>query len=103
MSKSSLTFQSINLPLGSTGLGTFRQETIAAEVTGAVDVVLSDTLNFPPTSADSVLLSLNGVTQEQGPGADYTLAGQTITWLAGSGTAVPLLASDTLIAYYVQP
>lgn len=103
MSKSSLTFQSINLPTGGGVSFTSRQETVTAENTGAADVVLADTLDFAPLTPESVLLTLNGVAQVQGAGADYTIAGQTITWLAGTGTAVAMLASDTLRAYYQSP
>ena len=77
-----------------------RQETVAAENISGADVTLADTLNFVPLNAPSVLLVLNGAVQEQGAGKDYTVAGQAITWLAGSGTAVDMIATDVLIAYY---
>lgn len=82
-------------PAGTTPRG----EPIAAQnITGA-DVALVDTLNFPPL-ADSVVLQLNGVVQSRGAGRDYTVAGQVITWLAGTGTAKDMVASDSLFAYY---
>ena len=80
--------------------GIMRQETVAAENISGADVTLADTLNFVPLNAPSVLLVLNGAVQEQGAGKDYTVAGQAITWLAGSGTAVDMIATDVLIAYY---
>ena len=73
-----------------------RQESVTTEVVNNADVALADTLNFLPKNDASVSLFLNGVHQEQGAGADYTISGQTITWLASSGTAVRMDTNDTL-------
>jgi hypothetical protein len=85
---------------GGGGGGTARQETIAAQNVSGVDTALADTLNFSPTTNAALELFLNGVLQRQGAGADYSISGTTITWLAGSGTAVDLEAGDELIAVY---
>lgn len=77
-----------------------RQEFVTAQnVTGA-DTALTDNLDFVPVSNASVQLYLNGILQAQGVGRDYTISGQVITWLANTGTAVDLEASDELIAVY---
>jgi hypothetical protein len=79
-----------------------RQEAVATQnITGA-DVALADLLNFAPVSAAGVLLILNGVVQRQGVGFDYTIAGQTITWLAATGTAVDMTTADVLVAFYLS-
>ena len=67
----------------------------------STDSALTDTLNNTPKSNASVALFLNGVQQEQGSGKDYTISGTTITWLAGTGTAVDMETTDILIAVYV--
>lgn len=78
----------------------FNQETIAAQVVTGTDTVLTDTLNNVPISPTSVKLWLNGIFQKQGAGQDYSVSGQTITWLAGSGTAVYLETIDELVVEY---
>ena len=80
-----------------------RQEAVAAENIVGVDQALVDPFDFAPISASSVLLFLNGQEQQQGAGFDYTVSGQVITWLAGSGTAADLSAADTLVAFYLSP
>lgn len=77
-----------------------QQESIDTEnITGA-DTAITDTLAAAPRTGSVLRLFLNGVYQEQGSGKDYTLAGQTITWLASTGTAVDLETSDVLHAVY---
>lgn len=66
------------------------------------DVALTDTLDAVPKDVAWLLLFLNGVQQVQGAVQDYSISGQTITWLAGTGTAVNMKTSDRLIAYYVS-
>lgn len=79
---------------------TQRQEFVTAQnVTGA-DTALTDTLDNVPVSNLSVRLYLNGVLQAQGVGRDYTVSGQTVTWLANTGTAVDLEATDEIIVVY---
>jgi hypothetical protein len=80
--------------------GTVAQESVTTQVITGTDTALTDTLNNTPSSAATVRLYLNGVFQVQGAGADYTIAGSTITWLASSGTAVDMDTSDVLIAVY---
>jgi len=79
-----------------------RQEEVTTEAITSADTAMSDTLDFVPKSDASVVLFLNGVQQQQGAGEDYTISGQTITWLASSGTAVDQETTDTLIAKYVS-
>ena len=66
------------------------------------DVTLLDPLNFTPISDASVLLLFNGVALIQGAGEDYTISGNTITYLASSGTAKNMATSDDLVAYYLS-
>lgn len=77
-----------------------RQEEIATQAITGTDTALTATLSFTPVDNESVVLFLNGVQQVQGVGEDYTISGTTITWLAGTGTAVDLEVADCLIAYY---
>lgn len=78
-----------------------REETIATENTGAADVALADLLNFVPVDGASAALFYNGQRMVKGAGFDVTLASQTWTWLAGTGTAPPLVAGvGTLVATY---
>jgi hypothetical protein len=79
-----------------------RQEEIATQAITGTDTALTATLSFTPKSASSVNLYLNGVHQSQGVGKDYTVSGTTITWLAGTGTAVDLEVADVLDASYVS-
>ena len=64
------------------------------------DHTLDDQLDYTPVDGSTLRLYLNGVLQDQGSGKDYTLSGKAITWLAGTGTAVPLELSDSLVAHY---
>ena len=80
----------------------FEQETLASEAISGTDTALSATLSSAPVSDASVVLRLNGVTQTQGAGADYSVSGQTITWLAGTGTAVDMDTSDELVVTYAS-
>lgn len=89
------------LPPGSIGL-TARHEIVAAQSVVGVDANLTDTLNFAPISAESVLLSRNGKLLPQGAALDYTISGQIVQWLAGTGTAADLLVTDELVAYYLS-
>ena len=74
-----------------------RQETLASEnISG--DQALAAHLTQQPLNGGAVELYLNGVIQQQG--ADYLVSGTTITWLAGTGTAVPLDTSDVLVVRY---
>ena len=85
---------------GGGGGGTPRQEVVASEAVSGLDAALADQLNLSPSAAAAVALHLNGVLLRQGAGADYTISGQTITWLAASGTAPDLELADELIAVY---
>jgi len=74
-------------------------ETIASENVTGTDTVLGDTLDYVPSG--SVLLICNGVTMLEGAGNDFTISGQTITWLADTGTAPDLtLGVDDLRIFY---
>lgn len=77
-----------------------RQEQIATEVITGTDTALSATLSFTPVSAASVILSFNGIVQDQGAGLDYTISGTTITWLASTGTAVNMDTGDGISVAY---
>lgn len=77
-----------------------RQEALTTELITSSDTALADTLDAVPTTDGSVKLFLNGVQQNQGAGRDYSISGQTITWLASSGTAVNMQTNDTLEALY---
>lgn len=82
-----------------------RTESVATEVVTGSDTPLADPLdNIPIYSAASLSLYLNGVQQLQGAGKDYTVNPATgvITWLASTGTAVDMEASDTLEAEYMS-
>ena len=78
----------------------FEQETLASEVISGTDTALAATLSSVPVSDASVVLRLNGVTQTQGAGADYSVSGQTITWLASTGTAVDMDTDDDIEEWY---
>jgi len=80
--------------------GTPRQESITTENITGTDTAISDTINNTPSAAIAVKLFLNGILQVQGAGADYSLSGTTITWLASTGTAVDMDTSDVMIAVY---
>lgn len=78
-----------------------REESVATENTGAADVALADLLNFVPVASESAALHYNGQRMVKGAGFDVTLASRTWTWLAGTGTAPPLVAGvGTLVATY---
>lgn len=72
---------------------------LAAETITGTDTTLTATLTAIPET-NSLKLFLNGVEQEQGVGADFLLAGISITWLANTGTAVNMDPIDRLVAYY---
>lgn len=80
--------------------GTPQQEQVTSQNITGTDTALTDTLNNTPTSNGAVKLYLNGILLTQGAGADYTVSGTTITWLASSGTAPDLDTADVLIAVY---
>lgn len=49
-------------------------------LTGATDGINTNfSLAYTPASPDAIMVFLNGVLQEQGAGADFTLAGNTVT------------------------
>lgn len=78
-----------------------RQEAVTTQTINNADTALTDTLNFDPFDDASLVLYLNGVMLRQGAGNDYSISGQTITWLALSGTAPNLSAvNDILDAVY---
>lgn len=79
---------------------TDRQERVTTELITTVDTALTDQLDYTPISNASVSLYLNGVHQIQGAGEDYTISGKVITWLRGTGTAVPMSTNDDLVAVY---
>jgi len=79
-----------------------QQEAVTTEVISSSDTALADLLNNTPISDASVALYLNGLQQQQGATFDYTLSGTTITWLASTGTAVDMDATDVLIAVYLS-
>lgn len=79
---------------------TDRQERVTTELITSGDVALTDQLDYTPVSNASVSLYLNGVHQIQGAGEDYTISGKVITWLRGTGTAVPMQTTDDLVAVY---
>ena len=81
-------------------VGTERQEQVTSETVTGTDTALADTLNNTPVNALSVKLALNGLVQSQGAGRDYTVSGQTITWLASTGTAVNLVPADVIDVWY---
>ncbi len=82
---------------------TDQPESVTTEAISSSDTAMADTLDFDPVFPGAVILTLNGVVQDQGTGEDYTLGGagnRTITWLASSGTAVNMKASDSMKARY---
>jgi hypothetical protein len=84
------------------GGNTPRQEAVTTEVITGTDTAITDTLDNTPVSNASVKLFFNGVLATQGAGADYTISGSTITWLASSGTAPDMDTNDELIAVYAS-
>lgn len=81
---------------------TFNQEAVTTQTITNTDTAVTDTLNAVPKTNAGVLLFLNGVMLRQGAGFDYTLSGQTITWLASTGTAPNMQTNDILDAHYVS-
>jgi len=77
----------------------FIQDVIPGEVVTGTDTTLAVGLSQTPV-AGSVKLFLNGVALTEGAGNDYTVSGTAITWLASTGTAIDLDASDSLLAKY---
>ena len=62
--------------------------------------MMSSANRLSPVSNASVRLYLNGLFQSQGAGFDYTVSGQAITWLAGTGTAVNMIPADVVRVVY---
>ena len=89
-----------NWVAANSGSDTENQEEIATQVITGTDTALTATLSATPSSNASVVLYLNGVFQKQGAGEDYTIAGDTITWLAATGTAVDMDTTDELFVTY---
>ncbi len=87
-----------NLRLAGGG-GDFINDFITGETVGAADTALSTSLSQVPSDPESILIVYNRQTMSQGQ--DFTVSGNTVTWLAGSGTAPQLVPSDTLFVYYV--
>ena len=79
-----------------------RQEVIAAQNITGTDTTLVANLSATPIANANVELTQNGLLQTQGAGADYTVSGTAITWLAGSGTATALATTDVLVARYAS-
>jgi len=79
--------------------GAPQQEPFTPVGTITTDTVVA-TLASTPISNASVVVYLNGIQQDQGAGLDYTVSGTSITWLAGTGTAVDLDTSDGLVVTY---
>lgn len=81
---------------GGGGGGTWAQEAPAGTVDG---VNVTFTLAHTPVADASVNLSLDGVTQRQGGGLDYTISGATITF-ATPPLAVPIPQTPWAIYQY---
>lgn len=80
----------------------YQEELTPENIVGA-DVSLTDTLSVPVDNPATVKIYLNKLFQVQGPGRDYQITGtdnNTILWLAGTGTAVDMSASDELVVVY---
>jgi len=77
----------------------FVTDTIPGEVVTGTDTVLATALTQTPV-AGSVKLHLNGVLQKEGAGNKYTVSGTSVTWLAATGTAVDLDATDEILVAY---
>mgnify|MGYP001440869528 CR=1 FL=1 len=75
------------------------QEALTTEAISG-DAALTDKLTNAPRTGSVVLAFLNGVQQEYGVGKDFTVTGDTLTWLASSGTAVDMAITDVLVVYY---
>ena len=87
------------IPANPVGVKITQEQLTAENITGT-DTALADTLADVPVTPSGVVLFLNGVHQSQGSGKDYSISGQTITWLASSGTAKDMLSTDDLTAFY---
>lgn len=81
---------------------TDNQESVTTQNITGTDTAITDTLNAVPISDASVKLYLNGILQRQGAGNDYSIASQTLTWLASTGTAVDMDTTDILDAVYLS-
>jgi len=99
--------EGIDNALGTLGAATTKQQqSITPNAITGTDTAISTALTATPVPAPAgglapiLRLYLNGIFQAQGAGADYTIAGTTITWLASSGTAVDTDTSDLLVAIY---
>lgn len=93
-------FISGSIPPSVLGMSIEEQEVVAAETITDTDTALTDTLDHTPISSTSVKLYLDGVLKVQGAGQDYTISGTTITWLASSGTAPNITASNVIQVVY---
>lgn len=79
-----------------------RQEYVDPNTITGTDTAISTNLVAAPVSAASLQVFLNGVLMVNGAGKDYTLSGQTVTWLAGTGTAPDLTNGSDVITYVYQ-
>lgn len=77
------------------------QEAVAAQSVTDTDTTLTAELTSLPKDPNSVRLALNGSPQALGPGKDYVIDGKKIVWLASTGTAENITASDVILVYYV--
>jgi hypothetical protein len=91
---------SVWAPANTSDSETEAQEAVTSQNITGTDTALTDTLDNTPVSNAAVRLFLNGVLQKQGATFDYTIAGDTITWLASSGSAVDMDTNDELVAVY---
>jgi len=91
-----------NLPVWSTDAlrAPQRDEPVAAEDIAGADQNLADQLDFTPEAGTIPILFLNGIKQKIGAGNVYTVTGLVVRWLASTGTAIDLLATDTLEMVY---
>lgn len=83
----------------SVAIADFRNDFITGETVTGTDSLLSTSLSAAPSDGQSILIIYNRQALSQGQ--DFTVAGTAITWLASTGTAPDLIASDTLFIYYV--
>jgi hypothetical protein len=66
------------------------------------DAPIPDTLDNVPLDVTKVTLYLNGLKQLYGAGNDFTVSGQTVTWLVTTGTAVPMAVTDIVQVDYLS-
>ena len=79
---------------------TDHQDIITTEAVSGSDTPLASTLAAAPVSTGSVSLYFNGAFVSQGAGRNYTVSGQTITWLGSTGIAPRMEITDELVALY---